>query len=167
MYFSPKERGEDIPIALYCNAECKNISVVDAPGYYYLQHSESAMSSMKGLKDYTLPYSGMKDMLQRIHEEGIVNSKEFHELFVLRILSTFLFVLAPGSSKKQMNQLYLFIEDILETYYPNYHQNPYISLFNRLDYPFVQKLSVRLFVFSCKHDKLRLLSKILSGFNNK
>lgn len=159
--FYSGERGEDIPIALYCNAVCDKISVIDNPGYMYVQHPGSGMTGLKGLREHSVPYKGMEIMICRIRKEGIVNSREFHELFVLRILATFLFLLGPGSNWDKMKELCDYIVYILRKYYPDYRKNRYINLRVKLDFPVSQKASVWLMVVLIKYRLLYIVSRLL------
>lgn len=159
--FSLGERGEDIPLALYTAAMCSRICVVDHPGYYYVQHAGSAMSSLQGLRKYSIPYRGLEQAIQRVQREGIVNSPEFHEYFVLRILATFLFLLGPGSAWHKMKELCDYILYILDTYYPDYDRNPYLRPGPKTDYPIAQRISVGLLVFLVKKRLLYVTGRLL------
>lgn len=159
--FYSGERGEDIPIALYCNAMCDKISVIDNPGYMYVQHPGSGMTGLKGLRQHSVPYKGMEIMIRRIRKEGIVNSREFHELFVLRILATFLFLLGPGSDWDKMKELCDYIVYILQEYYPGYSKNALLDLFKPLDITFKEKLAVKLLIILVKYKLLYLFSKCI------
>ena len=95
----------------------------------------SAVHNFRGLKNYRLPYAALEDAIGRIRETGISNSPEFCELFVLRILSTCFFQLAPGASKDKMKELCDYIIRILDTYFPQYYKNRKARLTAPLDIP--------------------------------
>ena len=145
--FTPGERGEDMPIALYFAATCDRIAVLADTGYCYVQHDQSAMHRFRGLKTWRLPYRSLETAIKAVRARGVVNSPEFHELFVLRILATCLFDLARGASREKKAELWRYIRRILHTYYPDYRQNRKVRLLSRVRVPFAQKAAVWLLVY--------------------
>ncbi|MBQ6322566.1 MAG: glycosyltransferase family 2 protein [Lachnospiraceae bacterium] len=152
-----KERGEDMPIALYFAACAPKIDVLSASGYYYVQHPSSAMHNFRGLRTYQLPYETLRKAIRTIRQQGIRHGKDFHELFVLRILATCCFDLARGADKDKKKELHAFIYEILETWYPNYADNPYARLTTHANFPFAQRAAVWLLVKLAKHHMLWLV----------
>lgn len=144
--FALGERGEDLPIALYFAATCAHIDVVPAGGYYYVQHSGSAMSQFRGLRQHALPYRALEDAILQIRNHGIENSRTFHELFVLRILADCYFRLARGADREKKRELCAYIRRILTEYYPGYASNPLAGLFSPVRVPLTQKAAVWLLV---------------------
>lgn len=120
---SALERGGGHASFLVFSAVCDKIATTSETGYYYVQHSSSAVHNFRGLKKYRLPYDALEDAILKIRETGISNSPEFCELFVLRILSTCFFQLAPGASRDKMKELCDYIIRILNMYYPEYYRN--------------------------------------------
>ena len=145
--FRPGERGEDMPISLFFSTVCDKIATTSDADYFYVQHSESAVHNFKGLKKYSLPYQALEEMIVKIQQEGIANSPEFYELFVMRILCTCFFQLAPGASREKRKELCDYIIRILHTYFPNYYKNKKARLGAALDIPFVQKAAVKVLIF--------------------
>lgn len=156
------ERGEDMPISLFFSAICDKIGVLQKAGYYYVQHESSAMHNFRGLKNYRLPYQALEQALQKVREVGIANSPEFHELFVLRILSTCFFELGRGASRETEKELCDYIVRILNTYFPNYYYNKYTYLFSGVDIPFVQRIAVKILAVLVRTKLIYLVSYILS-----
>lgn len=161
IYFFTEERGEDMPISLFFSAICDRITILQEAEYFYVQHASSAMHNFRGLKQYRLPYCALEHILEKVHMVGIVNSPEFYELFVLRILGTCFFQLARGASKDDMQELCNYIERILATYFPNYYRNKYTKLFSCIDVPLMQKIAVKLLVILNRTKTLRLFSRLL------
>lgn len=145
--FYPGERGEDMPISLFFSAVCDKIATISDTGYFYVQHQTSAIHNFRGLRNFSLPYRALEQIIQKCQSVGISNSPDFFELFVLRILSTCLFQLSPGATKEKMKELCDFIMRILKTYFPGYYQNKKAQLFSKLDIPFTQKVAVRVLIF--------------------
>ncbi len=159
--FQPGERGEDMPISLFFSAICDKISTLPVAGYYYVQHADSAMHHLRGLKDVRLPYLGLETTAKKIQKIGIANSREFCELFVLRILATCYFDLARGASGKDYQELCNFIVHYLQTYFPGYRKNRLTRVFSRIDVPVFQKVAVRLLVFLTSRRLLYPFSRLL------
>lgn len=154
-------RGEDLPVSLYFSATCKKIDVVHEAGYAYVQHGTSARHRFRGLKTYKLPYKALEECLIKVWKEGIENSYVFFELFVLRILTTFLFDLSIGAEREKIDQLCDFIEKITTFYFPNYKNNPLIAIHSDVHFPLYQKIAVNLFVRILKSNKLRMVAYML------
>lgn len=160
--FFSGERGEDMPISMFFSAVCDKIGILQEAEYYYVQHSSSAMHNFKGLKNYSLPYRALEESLQKIKETGIVNSLEFYELFVLRILSTCFFDLARGCNRDKMKELCAYIIRILEEYFPNYYKNPITAFSAEIDVPFTQKAAVKLLIFLVRTRLIYPVSRLMS-----
>ena len=159
--FQEGERGEDMPVSLFFSAMCSKIYLLSISGYYYVQHSSSAVHSFRGLRKYRLPYIALEEMIKKIESLGVVNSLEFYELFVLRILCTCYFELARGASKEKLNELCDYIIHILETYFPDYAKNRYVKLSNHIEVPFSQKAAVWLLVHLVKTKSVYLFANLL------
>lgn len=160
--FLPGERGEDMPISLFFSAVCDKIATISDAGYFYVQHQTSAMHNFRGLRNFSLPYRALEQMIKKIQTIGIANSPEFYELFVLRILSTCLFQLGPGASKEKMKELCDYIVRILDTYFPRYYRNKKAGLLAKLDIPFSQKAAVKMLIFLVRTCLIYPVSRILS-----
>lgn len=161
MWFQPGERGEDIPISLFFSAVCDKIATLPYSGYNYVQHQMSAKHNFRGLRNYRLPYRALEDVLKKVRTVGIFNGPDFYELFVLRILATFLFDLGRGASRENMRELCDYIVRILDTYFPDYYKNKKAGLFSKLDIPFVQKAAVCILVFLVRTRLIYPVSRLL------
>lgn len=137
-----RERGEDVPVSLYFAATCDRIDVLPSGGYFYVQRKSSGVHTLRGLKTISLPYRSLEDSIRKIRAEGVVNSSQFHEIFVLRMLAMCAFDLARGAGPDKKKELCDYIYRILKEYYPDYYRNPKIRLIGGTDYPFVQKAAV-------------------------
>ena len=127
-----RERGEDFPIALYFAATCSRIDVLESSGYHYVQRRSSA--------------THLEEAVLKIRKDGIVNSRQFHEVFVLRMLAMCAFDLARGASRDKKKELCAYISRILKTYYPSCSANLKVRLFSDTWFPFTQKAAVWLLV---------------------
>lgn len=159
--FSAKERGEDMPVSLFFGAVCDKISTIISCGYMYRQHSGSAMHNFRGLRQFSLPLKSLEETIQKIEKTGISNSPEFYELFVLRILSTCFFQLAPGASRERTKELADYITRILHTYFPDYSKNPKAGLFKGAEVPFVQRAAVKVLIFLVRTGGIRFAACLM------
>ena len=151
-----------MPVSLFFSAVCDKIATISEAGYYYVQHPSSAVHNFRGLKNYRLPYAALEDAIGRIRETGISNSPEFCELFVLRILSTCFFQLAPGASKDKMKELCDYIIRILDTYFPQYYKNRKARFTAPLDIPFVQKAAVKILILLVRTRAIYPVGRLMS-----
>ncbi len=171
--FYPGVRGEDMPVALFFSAACQNISLVRRADYYYVQHESSAMHSFKKRDKSFLPYEALEESIKKVQEffrddaekkradnDSHIKRKQFHELFVLRILSTMIDI-ARGATKEEASQLADYIKRILDTFYPECYRNPLTGLFSRLDIPFGQKAAVKVLATAYKMNMIKILVYIM------
>lgn len=145
--FQAGERGEDMPVSLVFSAVCDRIGVLNHAGYFYVRHPFSGVSSLKGLKQSRLPYSGLENAIGKIRWVGCKNSREFYELFVLRILAVCFFQFAPGAAWTGKKELCGYIVRILNTYFPGYYKNKKARLFSGARFPFSQRAAVKALIF--------------------
>lgn len=150
MRFCPGERGEDMPISMFFAAVCDKIGTIPTASYYYVQHSDSAVHNFRGLGNFSLPYRALEENIKKVRQAGLANSAEFHELFVMRILATCFFELAPGASREKMRELCDYIVRILNTWFPRYAKNKMARLTAPVEIPFSQKAAVKLLGFLVK-----------------
>lgn len=158
--FFEDERGEDMPISLFFAAICERIAILPTAQYYYVQHRDSAMHTLKGTKQFPLPYRSLEKTIQKIHDIGIKNGRDFHELYVLRIMVTMV-QLAKGKNKEEVQYLGVYIKTILNQYYPVYYKNKLTHIFSGLDIPFVQRVAVKLLVMVARYNMLPVALKII------
>ena len=140
--FAAGERGEDMPVALFFSAVCRKIEILPFAGYAYVQHADSAMGKFRGLKTWNLPLRSLEESITKAEKIGIVNDREFFELFVMRILGTCFFDLARGADRKKLKVLAVYIVRIVNTYMPDYVRNQKMKLCAKTTLPFLQKMAV-------------------------
>lgn len=158
--FQEGERGEDIPIALFFAAICEKIVTMPKSEYYYVQHDSSATHNFVGLKTINLPYQALEGAINKIYLNGIKNSHEFHELFVLRVLATFL-QLAKGAGAGERERLTKFLLNVLDGHYSTCYKNSKISIFSNLDIPIMQKVVVVILAYAYRWNMIPLLTRVM------
>lgn len=159
--FHSGERGEDMPISLYFSATCDTITTLSEAGYYYVQHEESAMHHFRGLNQYKLPYVALENIIKKVQSNGVKNSYEYYELFVLRIFCTCYFDLSRGASWDKKRELCDYIVRILQTYFPKYFCNRIAKWFSKYDAPLSQKAAVHILVILVRTRLLYPVARIL------
>lgn len=160
--FQPGERGEDMPISLFFSTVCDKIATTSETGYFYVQHPSSAVHNFRGLKNFSLPYHALENSIQKIQKVGAANGQEFYELFVMRILATCFFELAPGASKEKMKELCDYIIRILRSYFPNYYKNKKARLTAKMEVPFIQKAAVKILILLVRTRMIYPISRLMS-----
>ena len=160
--FQPGERGEDMPISLFFSTVCDKIATTSETGYFYVQHPSSAVHNFRGLKNFSLPYHALENSIQKIQRVGAANGQEFYELFVMRILATCFFELAPGASKEKMKELCDYIIRILTSYFPNYYKNKKARLTAKIEVPFIQKAAVKILILLVRTRMIYPISRLMS-----
>lgn len=158
--FGRNVRGEDMPISLFFSAMCDKIVTIPCTEYFYVQHPESAMHRFGGLRNYRLPYREIEDVIQKVEVLGIRNSREFFELFVLRILATNI-RFARGASEESKEEMLQFTVHILQDYFPEYWKNRKAGLFSNLEIPMGQKAAVKALVWMARFHLLPVFFRIL------
>ncbi len=158
--FYEGERGEDMPISLFFAGVCERISILKKADYYYVQHQSSAMHTFRKLDKSYLPYNALENTIIQLNDIGIKNSREFHELFVLRILATMIDI-ARGAGNAEIKELSDYISRIIRSYFPNCGRNPYIKLSSKLDIPLSQRFVVRILIMAEKTGLMTPLIKLV------
>ena len=156
-----RERGEDVPISIYFAATCERIDILNSSGYFYVQRQSSATHNFRGLQSIRLPYHSMEEAIQRCRRDGIVNSQDFHEVFVLRMLAMCAFDLGRGADRARKKELCDYICRIVREYYPDYDSNPLIRLRADTSYPFVHKAAVWILTRLIKYHMLYPVMRFL------
>lgn len=144
--FATGVRGEDLPVALFFNYTCRSIVTLQTAEYYYVQHSDSAMGRAHGLRSFQLPMEAVRDVIDKVRDIEIHNSREFLEYGVLKAFAMFLFDLGRGADWQIIGSLCRKTEDIVFKYFPEYWKNPKYRWKSGIDMPFEVKGAVWLLV---------------------
>lgn len=155
-------RGEDVPISLFFNRICKNISIVKEAEYFYVQHADSITHNFRGLRNIKLPYKTIELMLSKLENMSCTNSKDFFELGVMRFLTQCVFDIGRGASDEKLYELCTYVKVIMERYFPFYWKNKKAAVFSNLEIPLIHKLEVKIFMILVR---LNLLYKAASLLN--
>ena len=141
--FPEHVRGEDIPFNMMAYAFGTNIKIIDYVGYYYVQHSSSAMKRMVGLTGVNFPILEIAEIVNLAKKAG-TSMYDLTEYAMLRSYAMFIFVFGRKAKKKDLYRIINEVRYGLNTVPGNYIHNPYI---NCKDFGIVQKYAVKLMCF--------------------
>ena len=144
-YQEEKARAEDVPIALYSNAMAKNITVVPNAGYFYYQHSKSAMNQLKNKIVFQFPYRAFREMYQRVREQPVWNSREYFDIGVVKFLAQFTFVIYKNAESEEKNRLKRYIVELLQEDW-TIIVSDWKKHRKSTQFPFAHKMAIELFL---------------------
>lgn len=110
-----KARAEDVPIVLYANVMAKNITIVQNAGYFYYQHSESAMNQLKNKVMFQFPYQAFNEMYQNVKGKFVSNNREYFDIGVLKFLAQFTFLIYRNAEQEEKDRLKKYIVELLKS----------------------------------------------------
>lgn len=111
-------RAEDVPIALFANYVGKNICVVPFCGYYYRQHSESAMHggvSNSTDKVFAFPYKAMSQMVEGVMSVDSHNDSVQLRLGILKLFAQFEYVIFKEAKDGSKEELRHYAKNVLQS----------------------------------------------------
>lgn len=113
-------RGEDIPIAIYANATAKNIQILDYAGYYYRQHSSSAMNTVtRAGGTFLFPYEAMEGLRKRMEEREFVNGRDFYVIGWVKAMAHFEYVLYRNADREEKKRYGEYVSRVLRESFPD------------------------------------------------
>lgn len=141
-------RAEDLPISLCANYLAKNIAIVKASGYHYIQHEGSAMTKFQGLKNFSFPKQAFEEVAEALKTSSDHNGRDFMVYGILKTFAQFSFNLAKGTDKQTKNELNDYFVKFIKNNAPDYRQCWRRA--ERGDLPFYIRVAVALFVLKVK-----------------
>lgn len=160
--FEEGVRGEDVPISLFFNSVCKNISIIQEAEYYYVQHDDSITHNFRGLRNIRLPYKTIELLLDKLENTSCVNSKDFLELGIMRFLTQCVFDIGRGASDEQLYELCTFVKVTLDRYFPFYWKNKKAAMFSNIEIPLINKVEVKIFIVLLRLNLLYKVARLLN-----
>lgn len=106
-------RAEDVPIVLFSNVMAQNIAIMKNAGYYYYQHSNSAMNTKSKKVLFKFPYKAFEEMYEKAKYQEKENSIDFYNMGVLKFLAQFWFVIYRRASKDEKIKFLNFIKRVI------------------------------------------------------
>lgn len=140
-------RAEDLPISLCANYLAKNIAIVKASGYHYIQHEGSAMTKFQGLKNFSFPKQAFEDVAKALQTTEDHNGRDFMVYGILKTFAQFSFNLAKGADKQTKKELNDYFVKFIKDNAPDYRQCWRSA--KRGSLPFYIRVAVALFVLKC------------------
>lgn len=163
IFFSEGIFFEDVIYTLEINSVADSVKRINYFGYYHRVNTKSIFGTLRknGLDDNKIPYKGLEEAIQFCNENGKYES-EIIEIFVLRILTTFIFDFARGSKKEVVRHLCSYSYELLNKYFPNYYKNQYVKLGRVKCFSLFHRLAVWTFVKSIRFKLLYPFARIMT-----
>ena len=143
-------RAEDVPIALFSNAMAKNITTVKEPGYFYYQHSESAMNNKKKKVLFDFPYQAFRNAYDAVKAAEIQNSQCFFDFGVLKFLAQFDLVIYRKASLEEKVRFREYINELIGKEFEEMVLS-WEKIKKKIDLPIVHKVCIQFFIFKYKN----------------
>ena len=140
-------RAEDLPISLCANYLAKNITIVKASGYHYIQHEGSAMTRFQGLKNFSFPKLAFEEVAEALKTSSDHNGRDFMVYGILKTFAQFSFNLAKGADKQTKKELNDYFVKFIKDNAPDYRKCWRSA--KRGNLPFYIRVAVALFVLRC------------------
>ena len=164
--FSEGEQLEDGPYGVMTHIVAKKVAVLEYQGYQYRIHEESTMGNVRKKKARPkVPYNGIETAIKQVkkyRKEPEVN--EMLEYCIIKVLAGLTTSMYKSCDKQTRRELCQYCYWILDKYFPNAKENPYIKILKLKKIPFVHKLAVRLFMIAYKMHILYPFSVIVCKF---
>ena len=147
-------RAEDVPIVLFSNVMAKNISIVKNAGYYYYQHSGSAMNDRSKRVVFGFPYKAFEEMYFKVCNGKIENNLQYFHMGVLKFLAHFFIVIYRNASKQEKMNFIKDIERIVNIDFFIMIMS-WKGIRRNIDLPFLHKIAIEYFILNYKQGHLK------------
>ena len=142
-------RAEDVPIVLFSNVMAKNISIVKNAGYYYYQHSESAMNNRSKKVVFEFPYQAFEEMYTKINQDEIVNDLCFFYIGVLKFFAHFRYVIYLRVSKEEKKKFFCYVKHVLGEVFDAINKE-WKKKKKEIKLPYIYKMAIEVFILEYK-----------------
>ena len=113
-------RGEDVPVCLLANYASKNVTVLDYPGYHYVQHNDSAMHRFVGMRQFGFPYEAMDELAVKCNAIEDHNSKRYWDVGILKFFAHFYYFMGRGAERTVKNEMLQYFRNYIKVNCPDY-----------------------------------------------
>lgn len=138
-------RAEDVPISIFANVMAKNIQIIQDAGYFYVQHSESAMHKKEKGIPFHFPYETFEIMYNKVNKNLMENSEDFFFFGILKFLAQFEFVIYRNAEVEEKKRFKKWIYDFLSCDFDKMRKSWEIIKKN-CKIPFIYKCAIDLFI---------------------
>lgn len=158
--FGEGEVMEDCPFGIITNSVCQNNVAISYYGYRYRRHDGSVQDGVRkeGLKeeenDRPFPYNGIREAIIKVRDVKGDTYDKVLEYIVSKALAGFVYSFSKNSSKKALKFTCKQCKDIIDDYFDDIQNNPFIRLSSPADLPVVHRFATYLFAFSVRHNVL-------------
>lgn len=147
-------RGEDVPIAIYTNVMAKNIRVISECGYYYVQHSNSAMGAVRGGRSFEFPYVAIKGLHERVAKHELTDisisstSLDYYYVGLIKFLAQFKYQIFGGNEKSKKQELIKFGKELLTKEERKKVRLAWKEMKWKCDLPIQHKVAIELYIMT-------------------
>ena len=138
-------RAEDVPIVLFSNVMAKNISIVKNAGYYYYQHSGSAMNDKSKKVVFEFPYQAFEEMYEQLRECNVENSLKFFYIGVLKFFAQFDLVIYRKVDKSEKEKYINYIKNLIRKDFLII-VNDWKRVRYKIKLPIIHKMAIEVFI---------------------
>ena len=163
--FSPGEQMEDSPFALITNQLAANYAIVPDEELVYLHriHKGSIMANVAEAKtDPRIPYRGFEEAINKVRENTPDEFRTFSDYCFVRVMTDYSTQRYDTQNKSTRRELIDYMYRIMDTYFPDFPQNPYLSPGKLKQLPLFEKAAVRMFAGNYKRHTLYAFSYLVS-----
>lgn len=164
MRFPEGKTYEDNPFNMVMFFMTEKIVFLDYEGYYQVVHPDSITA--RKIKEEEIPFKEFEESIRYImRHKSLINNYKILEYTVMSFFTYFIFeankkhrfykCVDRKSDMKVVYRLCDFAEHILQSYFMNYHKNPYLSIVRKNDIGIKQKAGVKLFVLLLRMGMLK------------
>ncbi len=143
----PKVRAEDVPICLMANYLGKDINLAKTSGYHYIQHDDSAMKKMKGMRHF-FPKKAFEEVATVLNTAEDHNGREYLVYGILKTFAQFSFQISKGADKNTRKELNSYFVGYVKSNIPDYFKCWRTA--RRGSLPFYIRVAVMMFVMKVK-----------------
>lgn len=162
--FSVGEQMEDSPFALMTNQLASNYAVVDELVYLHRVHSGSIMTNVAAAKkDPKIPYRGFDKAVQTVRANSPAVDKAFSDYCFVRVLTDYVTLRYKTQGSTVRHRLIEYVYWVMDAYFPDFPDNPYLSPNALKELPLFEKTAVRMFARNYKRRTLYVFSAAVSA----
>lgn len=161
--FSVGEQMEDSPFALMTNQLAERFAAVNDVTYCHRVHGNSIMTEVsRGKKDPKIPYRGIEEAIRTVRGNAAPVEKDFSDYCFCRVLSDYATLRYKTQPMRVRRELIAFIQRMMDTYFPNFPDNPYLKSGELKELPLFERTAVRMFARNYQRGTLLPFSACVS-----
>lgn len=163
--FSEGEQLEDGPYCMTTNILAEKVVTIDWIGYHYRVYNESTMGNVRKVKSKPkVPYKGIEMAVSTVRQYNKnVVKEQILEFCTLKILAGLVTSMYCNADKETRKEVCAYCYYLIDKYFPNAADNPYLGTFKLKKLPLAHKAAVRMFVWAYQLKVIYPFSVIVAG----